>query len=77
MHEVTFVNIPRGHQCVTQEIELMFNVTQFFPKMVVESYGAIGHDEEENVFGEYKEESSRTEAKKFNFTKLLGNTLPI
>ena len=50
--------------------------------MVVESYGAIGHEEEENVFGKYKdekEESSWREAinEKFNLTKLLGNTLPI
>ena len=51
--------------------------------MVVESYGAIGHDEEENVFGRYKdekeEESSWREARnqKFNPTKLLGNRLPI
>ena len=51
--------------------------------MVVESYGAIGHEEEENVFGKYKDEkedkSSWREVinEKFNLTKLLGNTLPI
>ena len=51
--------------------------------MVVRSYGAIGRDENENVFGKYKdekeEESSWSKAKNENFnpTKLLGIVLTI